>query len=44
MEGMSDLSVDLYWLGATLLTVITTGCAANQMHNVGPFLVPLELQ
>lgn len=34
MEGMSDLSLDLYWLGATLLTALSTGCAMSQMHSL----------
>eukprot|EP00210_Caulerpa_lentillifera_P005763 g5510.t1 len=34
MEGMSDLSLDLYWLGASLLTALTTGCAVSQMHSL----------
>ena len=34
MEGMSDLSLGMYWIPATLLTVITTAVAAAQMHTV----------
>lgn len=34
MEGMSDLSLDLYWLIAAILTLLTTGCAISQMHTV----------
>ena len=37
MEGMSDLSLDIYWIPATLLTIITTTVAAAQMHTVRTF-------
>lgn len=34
LRGMSDLSLELYCLGATLLTIVTTVAALAQVHKV----------